>query len=147
MENIVVLDNIRSLYNVGAIFRTADAVGIQQVICCGITATPKHDRFSKTALAASDCLNWTYKKSALRTVKRLKVLGYYTIALELSPQAQIVHPVATRPLAIIVGHEREGTSAKILDVVDEIQQIPMRGVGQSLNVAVAFGIASYQILS
>ncbi len=144
---VAVLDNVRSLYNVGSIFRTSDALGVQKLYLCGITGTPEHPRLAKTALAALNAVKWEYKKSALQTVKQLKKHGYYIVALERTAGSQRVEPVKNRPLAIIVGHERSGTSAKILEQVDQIMEIPMQGVGQSMNVAVAYGIATYVLTS
>jgi tRNA G18 (ribose-2'-O)-methylase SpoU len=144
---VAVLDNVRSLYNVGSIFRTSDALGVNKLYLCGITGTPNNPRLAKTALAALGAVNWEYKKSALRTVKWLKQKGYYLVALEQTSQSQPVRPIKNRPLAIIVGHERNGTAAKVLEQADQIVEIPMKGVGQSMNVAVAYGIATYVLTS
>lgn len=147
-ESIVaVLDNVRSLYNVGSIFRTSDALGVQKLYLCGITGTPEHPRLAKTALAALQAVQWQYKKSAYQTVKHLKQQGYYIIALERAAKSVPIHPIANRPMAIVVGHERNGTDMKILDLADQIMEVPMRGVGESMNVAVAYGVASYVLTS
>lgn len=144
---VAVLDNVRSLYNVGSIFRTSDALGVQKLYLCGITGTPEHPRLAKTALAALNAVSWQYERSALDIVKQLKQEGYYVIALERTPESKPVSPVKQRPLAIIVGHERNGTDTNILKLADHIFEIPMHGVGVSMNVAVAYGIASYVLTS
>lgn len=146
MEPIVaVLDNVRSLYNVGSIFRTSDALGIKKLYLCGITGTPTHPRLAKTALAALEAVPWEHKESAVETVRALKKQGYTIVALERTQQSEPIRPIAHRPLALVVGHEREGTEEEILQLSDTVMEIPMRGVGRSMNVAVAFGIASYLI--
>src|SRR4051812_32974245 len=104
---VVVLNNIRSLYNVGSIFRTSDALGISKLYLCGITGTPNNPRLKKTALAGLDSVRWEYKKSALRTIKDLKRHGYYIICLEKTEQSTIVREATKRPIAIVLGHERE----------------------------------------
>lgn len=144
---VAVLDNVRSLYNVGSIFRTSDALGVHKLYLCGITGTPEHPRLAKTALAALDAVKWEYAKSALQTVKELKRHGYLIVALERGSDSTPIHPISQRPLAIIVGHERNGTDTSILKLADYILEIPMHGVGVSMNVAVAYGIASYVLTS
>jgi 23S rRNA (guanosine2251-2'-O)-methyltransferase len=148
VESIVaVLDNVRSLYNVGSIFRTSDALGVQKLYLCGITGTPENPRLAKTALAALNAVRWEHKISALQTVKQLKKQGYYIVALERIAGSKPVTKVRERPLAIIVGHERNGTDTEILALADQIVEVPMYGIGVSMNVAVAYGIASYVLTS
>lgn len=144
---MAVLDNVRSLYNVGSIFRTSDALGIEKLYLCGITGTPEHHRLAKTALAALDAVTWESKQSTVRTIQYLKKLGYYIVAIEKTANSIPVKPISNRPIALIVGHERSGTNQKVLELADEIVEIPMQGVGVSMNVAVAFGIASFVITS
>lgn len=151
MSIVVILDNIRSLYNVGSIFRTADAVGsINQIILCGITGTPATDpnktRIAKTALSGIDATAWIYRRSSYRTVMNLKRRGYYIVSLERTANSQPIRRVAQRPLAIVVGHEVNGVDPKIVAASDEVLHIPMRGRGISLNVASAFAIGAYTIL-
>lgn len=145
--SVAVLNNIRSLYNVGSIFRTSDALGVSEIYLCGITGTPENPRMAKTALAGLQTVAWHYKKSALRTIKDLKNRGYYIIALEITSESQPIHPIAQRPIAIVLGHEREGVDDRILACADEVIHIPMHGVGKSLNVSVAYGIAVQTILA
>ncbi len=138
----VVLNDIRSLYNVGSIFRTADAMAVDKLYLCGITGTPDNPRLAKTALAGLNAVPWQYKKSALRTVKDLRKQGYHVVGLELTDQSVPLAPRPQRPLALVLGHERAGVDQRILAECDEVMAIPMRGQGKSLNVAVAFGIAA-----
>lgn len=144
-SKIVVLNNIRSLYNVGSIFRTSDAMGINKLYLCGITGTPKNPRLAKTALAGLDSVDWEYKKSALRTVKDLKKHGYYIIGLELTETSTELAPVSGKPVALVLGHERDGVDQRIIAECDAVMHIPMHGKGKSLNVSVAYGIAAHTI--
>lgn len=147
MEIVVVLNNIRSLYNVGSIFRTSDALGIDKLYLCGITGTPDNPRLEKTALAAINAVKWVYKKSAFRTVKYLKDQGYTILSLEITDNSQPFRAFTSNKLALVVGHEREGIDERILKLSDSIMHIPMQGVGVSMNVAVAYGIAAYTLTS
>ncbi len=142
---VAVLNNVRSLYNVGSIFRTSDALGVGKLYLCGITGTPEHPRLAKTALAALTAVPWVKRQSALRTVQYLKKQGYYIVALEIAAQSQPIHPITQRPLALIIGHERTGVDQRPLALADEVLHIPMHGVGQSMNVAVAYGIAVHAL--
>jgi tRNA G18 (ribose-2'-O)-methylase SpoU len=144
---VAVLNNIRPLYNVGSIFRTSDALGVEKLYLGGITGTPENPRLAKTALAGLESVGWEYKKSALRTVRWLKSQGYYVVCLELGERSVPLQPASNRPLAIVIGHERTGVDRRILDEADAIMAIPMGGKGKSLNVAVAYGIAAYTLLS
>jgi 23S rRNA (guanosine2251-2'-O)-methyltransferase len=145
MENCVILNNIRSLYNVGSIFRTSDALGINKIYLCGITGTPDNPRLAKTALAGIDTVAWEYRKSAVRTIKYLKQLGYYIVALEITPDSIPISLPNKRPVALVLGHEREGVDERIITLADAVMHIPMHGIGKSLNVSVAYGIAGYTI--
>ncbi len=128
MQEVVgVLNNIRSLYNVGSIFRTSDAMGVTDLYLCGITGTPDNPRLAKTALAAFTTLPWHSRRSALRTIKHLKKQGYYIVALEITPASKPITRITQRPLAIVVGHERSGVDPRILELADEVLHIPMKG--------------------
>ncbi|EKD56585.1 MAG: tRNA/rRNA methyltransferase (SpoU) [uncultured bacterium] len=151
---ITICDNIRSLYNVGAIFRTSDAANIEKIYLCGITGYPKNDpnwfqtkRIEKTALGATKTVPWSYRKDTVRLINKLKRDGIKIYALE-----TVLHATCymncnyTFPCALVLGHETQGINPKILDLVDEIIQIPMYGTKTSLNVEVAYAIAVYEIL-
>ena len=148
MKNlVVVLDNIRSRENVGSIFRTADAVGVSTIYLCGITPTPPHEKISKTALGAETLVPWEYHKQTWRLIKKLKERGYQIAALEKTKSAENIFNFKPKfPLALVLGNEVEGLSFQTLKYCDKTIAIPMYGQKESLNVAVAFGVAAYTIL-
>lgn len=147
---VVVLDNIRSTYNVGAIFRSADAVRIDKLYLCGITPAPPNPKISKVALGAENYISWEKAKTTWRLLEKLKKEGYFIIGLEQTKKAKNIfknkfNKKQKSKIALLVGNEVNGLSQKILKRVDKQLQIPMSGRKESLNVAVAFGIAVYQI--
>lgn len=145
---VVVLDNIRSTYNVGAIFRTADALLVNKIYLCGITPTPNHPKISKTALGAEISVVWEKRKQCWRLLKELKQQNFFLIALEQDAQSKDIFKFSHlrySKVALILGSETKGLSKNILRYVDLILEIPMAGIKESLNVAVAFGIAGYQL--
>ncbi|MCX6796311.1 MAG: RNA methyltransferase [Candidatus Falkowbacteria bacterium] len=145
---VVILDNIRSTYNVGAIFRTADAAGVAKIYLCGITPSPPNPKINKVALGAEKFLPLEKIKNTWRLLKQLKDEGYFLIALEQGKKAKNIFQikkVRSKKLALILGPEVHGLSSKILKRADLQLEIPMYGKKESLNVAVAFGIAVYQI--
>jgi tRNA G18 (ribose-2'-O)-methylase SpoU len=145
----VVLDNIRSVLNVGSIFRTADAVGVNHLYLCGITPTPDHPKLVKTSLGAEWSIPWKYSPNALNTIYELKRSGKTIYCLEESPTSKSVFEltadISTRSMALVIGNEIIGVDPGIMDACDQVVGIPMLGYKRSLNVAVAFGIAIYQI--
>lgn len=145
-EFFVVCDNIRSLENVGSIFRTADAFAVDKVFLCGISGTPPSDKISKTALGAEKVVPWEYHKQTWRLVGRLKAQGIFVAALEQTEESTpLVKFKPKFPLALAIGHEVKGVSPSVLKLANAIIEIPMLGQKESLNVAVAFGIAGYEI--
>lgn len=146
---VVVLDNIRSTYNVGAIFRTADAGGVSKIYLCGITPTPdKNEKIKKVALGAENYVSWEKVYQTWRLIKKLKKEGYFLIALEQSPKAKNIFKIKNlkrKKIALILGKETKGLSQTILKKADLILEIPMYGKKESLNVSVAFGIAIYYL--
>ncbi len=143
------LDNVRSTFNVGAIFRTADGAGFRHLYLCGITPTPQHPKIAKTALGAEINLAWTYSPNSLTTAKKLKGEGNQLWALEFAPHAvSLFDAVQDRPassIILIAGNERTGVDPELLALCDRIIWIPMQGQKESLNVAVAFSIAAYTL--
>lgn len=145
-EFYVVCDNIRSLENIGSIFRTADAVGVSRIFLCGISGTPPNHKIAKTALGADKTVPFEYHAQTWRLVRSLKEHGVRIMALEQDTQAIDYRELKPEfPLALIVGNEVRGISKKILEHTDDIISLPMVGKKESLNVAVAFGIAAYTI--
>ena len=143
------LDNIRSAFNVGAIFRTADGAGFRHLHLCGITATPAHRKVAKTALGAEESVFWSRHYNALDAVRSLKEEGYCLWALERDEGAQSIFQVdasaLSDPVVLIVGNELAGIDPDVQAACHRILYIPMAGVKESLNVAVAFGIAAYHL--
>jgi len=152
-EFVVVLDNIRSLYNVGSIFRTAEALGFDKVYLGGITPAPDNKNFQaihKTALGAEKYLAWEKSYSILKILKKLKEQNYYLIALEVGKSGIKINqfkklPPKYQKIALIVGNEIKGINKKYLNYCDKILEIPLVGKKESLNVSVAFGIGAFWI--
>ncbi|MEX0916776.1 MAG: RNA methyltransferase [Candidatus Spechtbacterales bacterium] len=154
---IAILDNIRSMHNVGAVFRTSDGVGIEKIYLCGYTPTPTHEKLghirpqvAKVALGAEEWIAWEKRANAWRLLDELKKEGHTIIALEQSERSVPLESVRLtkaqwKKSALVVGHELEGLSPGILKRADIIAEIPMAGKKNSLNVSVAFGIAAYTL--
>ncbi len=147
---VIVLDNIRSLHNVGAVFRTADAFLLQGIYLCGMTGRPPHRDIRKTALGATETVAWEYFHSTQEAVRKLKNEQYAVWAVE-----QVVDSVslsdfqkeAERPLALVFGNEMHGVSQEALDLVDGCIEIPQIGMKHSLNIAVSVGIVVWEIFN
>ncbi len=145
---IVILDDIRSLNNIGSVFRTADAFLVQEVFICGITAQPPHREIHKTALGATESVNWTYFKSIEKAIEKIKELGFKTYAVEQtddSIQFDKFHPQKDDKIAVILGNEIKGVSESILPVIDGCLEIPQHGTKHSLNISVCAGIVIYEL--
>ncbi len=144
----VVVDNVRSLYNVGSIFRSCDGARVDHLYLCGFTPHPPRTEIDKTALGATESVPWTYCPSILDALTTLRRGGYRIAALEHTDASISCFDLTPDrfPLAVIVGNEITGVSADALDHCDFAIEIPMLGIKQSLNVAVATGIIIYQCL-
>ena len=147
MPLVVVLDQVRSLNNVGSIFRTADAFRLESVCLCGITATPPHAEIHKTALGAEETVEWQYYKDTLDCVKVLKEKGFYIYAIEqtegsISPEMIELSPAGK--YAIILGHEVKGVQQEVINECDCCVEIPQFGTKHSLNISVAAGIVIWE---
>ncbi len=152
---IAALDNLRSVHNVGSIFRTANAVGIEKIILCGTTPTPvdkkgiKRKDFAKVALGAEDTIVWEYQEDTVNALKTLRQEGCYVIAFEQDENSVDYKEVSVdgkHNIAFVIGPEVTGISREVLDQCDVIAEIPMLGTKESLNVTIAFGIGVYRIL-
>ncbi|MCH5230175.1 MAG: RNA methyltransferase [Muribaculaceae bacterium] len=144
----VLLDNVRSMYNVGSVFRTSDAFLISEVILCGITGTPPHAEISKTALGAEESVRWHYEKDAVEAVRKMKEDGWKICVLEQahsSIRLQNFQPLKDERYLLVAGNEVEGVSQEIVDLADIILEIDQYGVKHSLNVSVSVGIALWQL--
>lgn len=144
---IIVLEDIRSALNVGAIFRTSDAVLAEELLLVGITPYPPHPRIPKTALGATESVQWKHFDSKSEVIKYLKEKDYSLVSVELTPKSKNIYdqqlPLKT---ALIFGNEISGVSEELLDASDHIIQIPMYGIKESLNVATTVGITAYEYI-
>lgn len=143
----LVLDNVRSMHNVGAIFRTADAFKVEKIILCGITACPPHREIRKTALGADESVDWEYVKDSKEAIESLK--GYRVCALEQAENSLSLRDFShsSGKVALIVGNEVDGVSQDLLDLCDDIIEIPQFGTKHSFNVSVSTGIALWEIFN
>ena len=145
------LDNIRSAWNVGSMFRTADGMGMRGLYLCGITPTPENPRVAKTALGAEAAVPWTYHPDGVQLAETLKEKGASLWALEEGPKASALgfrrNPNVEKQVVLVVGNEIFGVDPGILELCERIFYIPMRGIKRSLNAAVAFGIAAHILLA
>jgi len=145
---VVVLDNVRSLHNVGSIFRTADAFLIEAVYLCGITSTPPHPEIHKTALGAEDTVAWKYNEDTHKAIEELKAEGYTVYAVE-QAEGSIMLPVLqlekSRKVAVVFGNEVKGVQQSVIDICDGCIEIPQYGTKHSLNVSVTGGIIIWEV--
>ncbi len=146
LPSFALLDNIRSVWNVGSMFRTADAVGLGGLFLTGMTATPPRKDIEKTALGATLTVPWDYWQDSIEAARRIRDQGIALVALEQTDRSvdwqEFQFPF---PHCFVVGHEVSGVRSDILDLVDHAVEIPMAGTKQSLNVAVSFGILAYEV--
>jgi tRNA G18 (ribose-2'-O)-methylase SpoU len=143
---VLILDNIRSLNNVGAFFRTADALNVRKIYLCGITACPPHREIHKTALGATDTVAWEYFGSALELCKQLKVQELKICAVEQAENKTFLNKFSVQndEIAFVFGNEVEGVQQSIIDICDEVIEIPQFGTKHSFNVAVSAGIVLWE---
>lgn len=144
---VLIVPNIRSAHNVGAFFRTGDAIGVSKIYLVGWSPEPGHKGLDKVALGAEQAIPWERKKTLGPLIKKLKRDGYHVIALEETPDAIDYRDWGPKfPLAIILGNEVDGLTPNQLKWCDTIVKLPMLGIKKSLNVSVAFGALAYYIL-
>ncbi len=147
---IIVLDNIRSLNNIGSVFRTADAFLIEKIYLCGITAKPPHKEIHKTALGSTDSVSWEYVENTLDLVTRLKNENINVLAVE---QAEYSHslesfePAENQKYAVIFGNEVKGVQQEVVSAADNCLEIPQFGTKHSLNISVSCGIVIWDLFS
>jgi tRNA G18 (ribose-2'-O)-methylase SpoU len=145
---VIVLDNVRSLNNVGSVFRTADAFLIEAVYLCGITGTPPNKEIQKTALGATDSVLWKYFKTTLEAVAELKEHNFKVYAIEQTESARMLNNFRTdknQKLAIVFGNEVKGVDQEVIDCCDGVIEIPQQGTKHSLNIAVSVGIVVWDL--
>lgn len=146
---VVVLDDVRSMYNVGSVFRTCDAFRVERLMLCGITATPPHAEIHKTALGAEDSVSWQYIDTALHAVEELRKEGYSVFSVEQaegSTQLPSFAPQKGRKYAVVLGNEVKGVHQEVIDASDGCLEIPQYGTKHSMNVSVTAGIVIYHFV-
>lgn len=152
LKIVVVLDNIRSLYNTGSILRTADAAGVERVVLCGITPRPdqggrQRRAIAKTALGAEESVPWEYEADTKTALTKLRAAGYEIAAVETAADAVTLFEWAPRwPVCLVFGHERTGVSDDLAPEFETVVRIPMLGQKRSLNVATAAGVVLYELV-
>lgn len=140
----VILDNIRSLYNVGSVFRTSDGLGISKLYLCGITATPEHPKLAKTSLGAEKSVSWEYHKNVIELVNNLKSVGKRIISIETGENTIELDKFEFKDNDVLVfGHEVDGVNKEVLKLSNYIVKISMQGMKESFNVASSFAIVAY----
>ena len=143
----IVLDNVRSALNVGSVFRTSDAFLIENIILCGITATPPNKKIRKAALGSTDSVNWKYIKNTTDAVKQLIKDGYHVVGIEQADKSTKLNEfeLPKKPIAIILGNEVNGVDQQVIDLCNEVIEIPQFGTKHSLNIAVTSGIVIWDL--
>jgi|TARA_B100001094_G_scaffold57306_1_gene52784 tRNA G18 (ribose-2'-O)-methylase SpoU len=147
---IVILDNVRSLNNVGSIFRSADAFRIQHIYLCGITATPPHKDIQKTALGSTEAVDWSYAKDTLAVVEKLQSVNVKVMAIEQAENATVLqdfYPNNQSIYALVFGHEVKGVNQAVVNQCDGVIEIPQYGTKHSLNIAVSGGVVLWDLFS
>jgi tRNA G18 (ribose-2'-O)-methylase SpoU len=145
---IVILDNIRSLNNIGSVFRTSDAFLIEKIYLCGITATPPHKDIHKTALGATDAVEWEYVEDALALIQKLKDSKIKILAVEQAENSTMLQDFNIEPTqkyAVVFGNEVKGVQQKVVSACDYCVEIPQYGTKHSLNIAVSVGVVLWDL--
>jgi 23S rRNA (guanosine2251-2'-O)-methyltransferase len=146
----VVLDSVRSMHNIGSIFRTSDGFAVEQICLCGITAQPPHREIEKTALGATQSVNWTYHEDAVSAVKQLRADGYQIIAIEQAENSLMLNefiPNKNTKYALIFGNEVNGVSDEVMQIIDTCIEIPQFGTKHSFNIVVSAGIVLWDFFA
>ncbi|MDA9640258.1 RNA methyltransferase [Flavobacteriaceae bacterium] len=147
---IVVLDNIRSLNNIGSIFRTSDAFRIQKIYLCGISAIPPHKDIQKTALGSTESVDWEYAENTLALVKKLQSNDIQVLSIEQAEKATMLNefkPKKKQTCALVFGNEVKGVSQEVVSQSDQVIEIPQFGTKHSLNISVSCGIVLWDVFS
>lgn len=147
---VVVLDNVRSHLNVGSVFRTADAFLVEAVYLCGITGTPPHRDIQKTALGATETVEWKHFATTRQCIAELKACGYLILSVEQVEQATMLNefmPASLQKYAVVFGNEVDGIDQEIVTASDDVIEIPQYGTKHSLNIAVSVGIVVWDLFT
>jgi len=145
---VLVMDNVRSLHNIGSLFRTADAFLLEGIYLCGITATPPHREIHKTALGATESVDWIFYEKTIDAISELKEKGYMILSIEQTEGAILLDQVQlsdNQKYALVFGHEIRGVDQKVVDMSDQCIEIPQYGTKHSLNISVAAGIVIWEL--
>ena len=144
---IVILDNIRSLNNVGSIFRTCDGFAVEKLYLCGITAQPPHREIRKTAIGATESVNWEYTETTKQAIEKCKSLGYECFAVEQTKKSVFLNKIVpkNKKIALVFGNEVDGVSQDSIDLCNEVIEIPQWGTKHSFNVSVSVGVVLWEI--
>ena len=145
---MLVMDNVRSLHNIGSLFRTSDAFRLEGIYLCGITATPPHREIHKTALGATESVDWVYREKTTDAISELKEKGYMILSVEQAEGAILLDQVqlsGNQKYALVFGHEIRGVDQKVVDMSDQCIEIPQYGTKHSLNISVAAGIVIWEL--
>ncbi|MEQ8422703.1 MAG: RNA methyltransferase [Arenibacter algicola] len=148
MPICIVLDNVRSLNNIGSVFRTADAFLIEKIYLCGITATPPHKDIHKTALGATDSVAWEHRESTMELLEELREEGYTSLAVEQAENAVMLNDFKVeenKKYALIFGNEVKGVSQEVVSASDLVLEIPQYGTKHSLNISVSVGVVVWDL--
>ena len=147
---IIILDNIRSLNNIGSVFRTSDAFLVEKIYLCGITATPPHKDIHKTALGSTETVDWEYVENTVELVEKLKAENCKVLSIEQAENAVMLDqftPKANTKYALVFGNEVKGVSQKVVNVSDNVIEIPQYGTKHSLNISVSCGVVVWDVFS
>jgi 23S rRNA (guanosine2251-2'-O)-methyltransferase len=147
---VVVLDNLRSMHNVGSVFRTADGFSIERLYLCGITAQPPHREIEKTALGATNSIDWVHTETTVEAVLLLKEQGYKILAIEQAQDSTMLHdfvPDLNQKFALIFGNEVNGVSEEVMAIIDECIEIPQFGTKHSFNIVISAGIVLWDFFA
>ncbi|WP_131537110.1 RNA methyltransferase [Pedobacter nototheniae] len=147
---IAVLDNVRSMHNVGSIFRTADGFALEKVVLCGITAQPPHREIEKTALGATQSVDWIHYTDTIQAVDALRALGYEIVAIEQAENSTMLNAFSPNPnkkYALIFGNEVDGVSDEVMTKIDECIEIPQFGTKHSFNITISAGIVFWDFFA
>jgi len=145
---IIILDNVRSMNNIGSVFRTADAYLIKKIYLCGITAAPPHKDIHRTALGATESVDWEYFENTLDALKTLKEQGYFLLAVEQTENSLMLgefNPLPHKKIAVVFGHEIRGVQQEVVNACDGVLEVPQFGTKHSLNISVCAGIVMWEL--
>ena len=150
LQVVVVLDNVRSMHNIGSIFRTSDGFSIESIALCGITAQPPHREIEKTALGATQSVDWNYFETTLDAVRSLRNDGYEILAIEQASNSTMLHtfsPALDKKYALILGNEVNGVDEEVMKEIDKCIEIPQFGTKHSFNITIAAGIVLWDFFA